>query len=365
MTDADSLYHRLFSLPVMVEELVKIFVPLPLQAGFGFDGMERVNAKHHAARSGLRRESDVIWRLRSSTGADLFLYLMLEFQSRPDRWMALRATVYQGLLWQQIIAERGLKAGDRLPPVLMVVLHNGETRWNAPTELAELIGLPDHSPLWLWQPQGRYHLLDMGSFDRDILSGFDSPAALLVRLEQGHDDPAAMELLVEQAIAWFQRHPDCAPLRALFSELMMQAIRDFGSSTAASDMTEVRTMLATQAQRWMEKWKSQGLAEGRAEGIAEGRAEGRAKGRAEGRAEGRVEGIAEGRVEGTIEGRSQGRMEGKIEAIIAAIDTRFGASSSTIDARVRATAPDELDNLLRRVLTAESLDAALDLPAQH
>ncbi len=31
--------------------------------------------------------------------------------------MAVRTQIYQGLLWQQIIAEKGLKAGARLPPL--------------------------------------------------------------------------------------------------------------------------------------------------------------------------------------------------------------------------------------------------------
>ena len=37
--------------------------------------------------------------------------------------MAVRTQIYQGLLWQQVIAEKGLKAGARLPPLLLLVLY--------------------------------------------------------------------------------------------------------------------------------------------------------------------------------------------------------------------------------------------------
>ena len=46
-----------------------------------------------------------------------YLYLQIEFQSRSDWWMAVRAQVYQGLLWQQIIDEKRLQARARLPPL--------------------------------------------------------------------------------------------------------------------------------------------------------------------------------------------------------------------------------------------------------
>jgi hypothetical protein len=55
-----------------------------------------------------------------------------------------------------IIAEKKLKPGDRLPPVLTLVLYNGEPRWAAPAETTSMIALPQDSPLWPWQPLARH-----------------------------------------------------------------------------------------------------------------------------------------------------------------------------------------------------------------
>ena len=88
----------------MVEELVREFVPEALAAGLDFSGLQRVNPKFHIRRrSARRREGDVIWRLPTCGGADIYLYLLMEFQSKSEWWMTVRTQVYQGLLWQQVI----------------------------------------------------------------------------------------------------------------------------------------------------------------------------------------------------------------------------------------------------------------------
>ncbi|MGB8841371.1 MAG: Rpn family recombination-promoting nuclease/putative transposase, partial [Aliidongia sp.] len=129
--------------------------------------------------------------------------MLVEFQSRIDWWMAVRTQIYEGLLWQQIIAEKKLKPGDKLPPVLLIVLYNGETRWNAPEDSSSLIALPPHSSLWPWQPQSRYHILDMGAVERDRLAERDNVVGLLFQLEQPHP-PEALAALIGEVIGWFR-----------------------------------------------------------------------------------------------------------------------------------------------------------------
>src|SRR3569833_1115410 len=120
--------------------------------------------------------------------------------------MAVRTQVYQGLLWQQVIDECRLKAGARLPPLILVVLYNGARRWSAPNEITKLIALPPTSALWPWQPQVRYHILDMGAFTTAELAQRTSLAALLFRLEQP-PRPEELPVLLGEVVAWFHRHP--------------------------------------------------------------------------------------------------------------------------------------------------------------
>jgi hypothetical protein len=87
------------------------------------------------------------------------------------------------------------RTSARLPPLLLVVLYNGESRWHVPTEIAELIALPPDSSLWHWQPQVWYRLLDMGAFAGEDLARSDSLAALLFRLEQRQSPKDFCELI--------------------------------------------------------------------------------------------------------------------------------------------------------------------------
>jgi hypothetical protein len=117
----------------------------------------------------------------------------------------------------------------------------------------------------------------MGAFPGDNLARRDSLAALLFRLEQRHE-PENLAGLVDEVIGWFRGHPGYEDLKALFTELVRQAIEGVGSSVAIPDeLMEMRAMLATQGQEWVRQWKAEGRAEGKAEGKAEGRAEGKAE----------------------------------------------------------------------------------------
>lgn len=59
------------------------------------------------------RHDDVIWRVR--WGQDwLYVYLLLEFQSEVDRFMAVRMMTYVGLLYQDLITQGKLTDEGRL-----------------------------------------------------------------------------------------------------------------------------------------------------------------------------------------------------------------------------------------------------------
>jgi hypothetical protein len=278
MPDSDSLYHRLFSEPRMVEGLVREFVPPELTVGRDFCGLRRVNTKFHPGRlSAQRREADVIWRLPIREGKADCLHLLIEFQGTSDEWMPVRTQVYQGLLWQQVIAERRLQSDARLPPLLLLVLYNGELRWKAATETSKLIALSPDSSLWPWQPQSRYCLLDMGAFPKDELARRSSLVALLFRLEQRNSREEFKEV-VDEVRDWFRKHEGCERLRGLFTELIRKACDKCGLSLPASgNLLEEKTMLSETFEAWQREW----LAEGEAKGEARGEARGEAKGKAE------------------------------------------------------------------------------------
>jgi len=81
---------------------------------------------------------DIIWRVRFKDRW-IYLYLLLEFQSTVDDWMPVRILTYLGLLYQDLINQGSIAAGEKLPPVLPIVLYNGKPRWHVATDINELI----------------------------------------------------------------------------------------------------------------------------------------------------------------------------------------------------------------------------------
>lgn len=138
----------------MVTDLIRGFVHEDWVAELDFNTLERVSesAISHDLRE---REDDMIWRLRWGERW-LYVYLLLEFQSSVDHFMAVRLLTYVGLLYQDLAAAGEIPSGSHLPPVVPIVLYNGEKSWWAKTSLADLIepNLPEQ--LQRWQPQIRY-----------------------------------------------------------------------------------------------------------------------------------------------------------------------------------------------------------------
>jgi len=267
MPDFDALYHQFFLYPLMVEHLVRAFIGPAMAAGIDFSRMELVPAEFYTGKKGKgrQRKGDIVWRLPTLAGGEIYLYLHFEFQSTIHWWMSLRAQVYQGLLLQQVVAEKKLTRDSKLPPVLTVVLYNGAEEWTAPTGVGELIGLPADSPLWPWQPQACYYLLAMRKCPEEPLKQRDNLATLLVRLErkQTREEYAA---LLDDVIDWFRQHPGYDELRGLFTELVRHGMSVRGVKGAVpKELQEIKVMFP--GLDWREEDREEGVKEGKASAL--------------------------------------------------------------------------------------------------
>jgi predicted transposase YdaD len=141
------------------------------------------------------RHSDLIWRLRLREDEDrwVYVYLLLEFQSTSDPFMAVRLMTYEGLLLEGIIRREKLKPGDRLPLVLPMVLHSGKGRWRPPLRLESLF-VPVPAELEPYVPRLTYLLLDERRLNLDRSALERNRVAALFRIET-NEDPRALPAL--------------------------------------------------------------------------------------------------------------------------------------------------------------------------
>ncbi|MBF0628725.1 MAG: Rpn family recombination-promoting nuclease/putative transposase [Magnetococcales bacterium] len=281
---SDSLYHRFFAHPEMVIDLLRGFLDPSLLAELDLDNLRRHNTKFTAPRRGQRRRSDVVWEIPTRNGDSIFVLLILEFQSEIDEWMALRVDVYTGLLYQQLVNERKLKASDGLPPVLPIVLYNGEARWNAATSLRDLIRLPEGSSLWHFQPEMRYYVIDEGAYPKELLKDLPYITAILFRMEHPNN-PEEIVRAGEDVAVWFRNHPDGPPVKQLFVELIMAGLERMKVTPTLpaipDDLQEVVIMLTARVEQWAKDYESKGrlagYKDGEQRGIERGEQQGEAK----------------------------------------------------------------------------------------
>ncbi len=82
MGQHDLSYRALFSFPRMVRELVCEFVDEPWVEKLDFTTLQRVNASHVSADQLKSREGDLLWKLRLRDGTPVYVFLLIEHQSR-------------------------------------------------------------------------------------------------------------------------------------------------------------------------------------------------------------------------------------------------------------------------------------------
>ncbi len=123
-------YKNLFAHKEMVQDLLAGFVRQDWVKEVDFDSLERVGDSF--VTDDIRDpEDDIIWRVRLGS-TWLYIYLLIEFQSTVDATMPVRIMTYIGLLYQDLIKTKTVLPGEKLPPVLPIVLYNGASRWHAP-----------------------------------------------------------------------------------------------------------------------------------------------------------------------------------------------------------------------------------------
>ena len=84
----DTWYKKLFTNPRIVEDLLTAFVKERFVQGLDFSSIKKLNTSF-VSEEFKKRESDVIYEIKSH-GKTNYIYLLIEFQSTVDHFMALR-----------------------------------------------------------------------------------------------------------------------------------------------------------------------------------------------------------------------------------------------------------------------------------
>ncbi|WP_160165053.1 Rpn family recombination-promoting nuclease/putative transposase [Chrysiogenes arsenatis] len=265
----DSGYKQIFSHPWLVRDLLLGFVKYDWVQELDYETLEpytetRITDDYRG------KYNDCVWRLRFR-GEWLYLYLFLEFQSSEDYFMSVRFLTYVGLLYQDIIKSEKLGKGDKLPPIMPLLIYNGTKAWQAPTEVSRLID-PVHPVLRRFTPQLQYFLLDEGRVpSNELETGATNLVAELIKLEMTH--PKELRLQVS-ALAHVIADPKYAEIRRTFAIWLKRLIRRRYPDMEVPEIDEITeessAMLAERLDMWLKEKRDEGVRIGEMRGLLAG-----------------------------------------------------------------------------------------------
>ena len=324
----DNAYKNIFSHPQVVADLLTGFVAQDWVHAVDLGTLDKRSGSY--VSDDLRdRQDDLVWRVcRGDEVA--YVYLLLEFQSSADPWMALRVMVYVGLLYQDLIKAGEASAPGRLPAVFPIVIYNGDPAWAARRDVAELIE-PLPGGLTAYRPSLRYHLLDEG---RVQSLAADNTVADLIEIESapGREQMQTIVERLSKRLAGPQNTELRRALAVWIRRVIAQRLPPQAKLPPVTELAEVQAMLSRNVTRWDVR----------------------------ARQEGRLEGRQEGRQEGRLEGRQEGRIELARSTLERLLTRRFGPlPAMALDRIHQATLP-QLETWLDRIVDAPSWQAVFD-----
>ena len=280
---SDRIYKRIFSFPRMVEDLLRGFAGGDWIERADFSALRKVPAEY-IGDDLRKRLGDSVWRLPLD-GDWLHVLVLLEFQTRNERDMALRILEYTAMLYQELSRAGtgvGLGPDELRPPVLPIVLYNGGPPWSAATEARELVAQagPFLAP---FQPSQRYLVLDLRRIPEQDLPLRNLVGALsrMERIRSPEDLRRVAALLVE----WL-RAPEDGELRQAFADWLRHLAKRLlpkGRATEVPTSLDLEDMRMTleemsleemsleeRVAEWPKQWLQEGMEKGMEQGLERG-----------------------------------------------------------------------------------------------
>ena len=255
----DIRYKKLFSNPVLMQELLEYFVHEKFIHELDFTTLERLD-KSFITDAFKEKESDLIYKIQFQN-KDLYIYLLLEFQSTVDKFMPLRMLRYICEFYEYLIQTK-IKL---LPPVFPILLYNGDAPWTAQLNIKELIEktIPER-----YIPDFTYYSIVENELSKETLLNIKKAVSAIFYIE--NSSPEEIKLEIQKIINLLEtEQPEIIILfRNWFNNFL--GYQDNEINNEISSLEEIRVMFATKLEKYKEKIFQEGRQEGRQEGIEQG-----------------------------------------------------------------------------------------------
>ncbi|MCC6790008.1 MAG: Rpn family recombination-promoting nuclease/putative transposase [Hyphomonadaceae bacterium] len=263
----DSGYKKLFSNRTIFQQLIETFITEAWVKDLDFSQCETLD-KSFITDHYKETESDLIYKLKLRRKT-VYIYVLLEFQSKVDRFMVLRVLFYILSFYMDYTAN--YKRIKKLPAIYPIVLYNGKRKWSAPTSISDLI--EDEPSLGAYAIDFQYLLLNEKAYSKEQLLTIRNIVSTLF-LAEGHYDIALLE---QELLNLYEQESDKQAVSLFLNWFRQLALYgkvspdDYATlDTVYRTKEEVQTMLVATLEQERQKIYRKGQAEGEASGLAKG-----------------------------------------------------------------------------------------------
>ena len=274
----DSGYKELFSYPELVQQLIEGFAPKELVKLMDFTTLKQHNG-HYITPLFEEKREDLVWSVEvnwEGSTVILYLYLLLEFQSKNDSSMALRILHYVASFYSSLLKTKETNLRKGLPPVFPIVLYNGNNRWSAKQSIQELIKPQVPEFLRAYQPALRYYLIDEGSYSDEQLAATANSVSGVFGVEKASRNHEEMQAAVERLVEIVKQDPNKERIDKVITRWLKRHLHYLGDSQNwehIHSLIEDHAMIAENIRKWPEQLRAEGIEQGYQKAQAEAEAE--------------------------------------------------------------------------------------------
>jgi predicted transposase/invertase (TIGR01784 family) len=254
----DSAYKYLFSNTRIFHQFLTRFVDESFTRKIKLDDIEQVD-RSFVSDEFLQRESDIIYKVNLAR-QEVYIYVLLEFQSTVDKSIPVRMLLYILQLYDQLY--RNSRRG-KLPAIFPILLYNGSETWTVPRDLATLI---EQSIPGKYIPSFEYYAVIEQEVPDRVLKRVKGLVSAIIYLERIGDEQAlgqAIDTVIEMIA---DEQPKQLRMFGIWVNRMFGRVLNDEETERITELTEVRSMLSQLAENIEKRGEKRGEARGEERG---------------------------------------------------------------------------------------------------
>ncbi|ETW93090.1 MAG: hypothetical protein ETSY1_40785 [Candidatus Entotheonella factor] len=163
----DKLAQQVLGQPESAASLLERYLPERVSQALDWPSLQRLN-RSFVDEHWRPSEADFVYEVRRLADDEpVWVYILLEHQATPDKWLRFRLLRYCCRLWELQLSQES--EASELRPIVPLVFYQGRSRWTYSTEFADLFA--DSVRDWPGQPRFSHELVDQSGMQPSELGG--------------------------------------------------------------------------------------------------------------------------------------------------------------------------------------------------